>query len=107
MIRDMFFSKRLEIALVGLDNSGKTTFCNQLAMNEGGFTTPTIGLNVRVLTKNRVTFKVWDIGGQEKYRQEWPRYVQGVDVIVFILDTSDVRIYSYCFTHFVLAGTIE
>lgn len=88
-IRQFFFTKRLEIVLVGLENSGKTTFCNQLALGEGGSTTPTVGLNVRVLKKGKVTFKVWDIGGQQKYRDEWPRYAQGCDVIVFVVDSFD------------------
>jgi len=85
----VFWSKRLECVLVGLDNSGKTTLCNQLALGEAGETSPTVGLNVRVLSKNRVTFKVWDIGGQQRYRQEWPRYTQGCDVIIFVVDAND------------------
>lgn len=45
-----------------MHSSGKTTLCNQLALGEGGSASPTVGLNVRVMTKNRVTFKMWDIG---------------------------------------------
>jgi len=91
VIRQLFFSKRLEIILVGLENSGKTTFCNQLALGEGGRPTPTVGLNVRVLKKGKVTFKVWDIGGQDKYREEWPRYAQGCDTVVFVVDSVDTE----------------
>eukprot|EP00475_Leptophrys_vorax_P007418 TRINITY_DN1469_c0_g1_i1.p1 TRINITY_DN1469_c0_g1~~TRINITY_DN1469_c0_g1_i1.p1 ORF type:complete len:153 (+),score=16.79 TRINITY_DN1469_c0_g1_i1:156-614(+) len=85
-----FFTKRLEVVLVGLESSGKTTLCNQLALGDAGETSPTVGLNVRVLSRNRVTFKVWDIGGQQKYRSEWPRYTQGCDVILFVVDSNDV-----------------
>jgi len=84
-----FFTKRLEVVLVGLESSGKTTLCNQLALGDAGETSPTVGLNVRVLSRNRITFKVWDIGGQQKYRSEWPRYTQGCDVIIFVVDSND------------------
>jgi hypothetical protein len=93
-----FFTKRLEVVLVGLEGSGKTTLCNQLALGDAGETSPTVGLNVRVLSRNRVTFKVWDIGGQQKYRSEWPRYTQGCDVIIFVVDSNDVN----TFLHHVL-----
>ncbi len=32
--------------------------------------------------------KVWDLGGQAKYRSEWARYTKGSDVIVFVVDTQ-------------------
>jgi GTPase SAR1 family protein len=49
---------------------------------------PTVGLNVKVVKKGGVTMKVWDLGGQAKYRSEWGRYTKGSDVIVFIVDTQ-------------------
>jgi len=30
----------------------------------------------------QVVIKVWDMGGQEKYRGMWERYCRGVEVIV-------------------------
>jgi GTPase SAR1 family protein len=32
-----------------------------------------------------------DIGGQRQYRMEWGRYARGCDVIMFVVDTYDVR----------------
>jgi len=88
-IRDKFFSKKLEMVLVGLENSGKTTFCNYLEMGKNNIQEPpTVGLNVKVVKKGNVTMKVWDIGGQAKYREEWPRYTKGSHVIVFVVDTQ-------------------
>jgi Arf/Sar family protein len=46
------------------------------------------GLNVKIMKKEGVTFKVWDIGGQVQYREEWPRYARGCDVIAFVVDTQ-------------------
>jgi ADP-ribosylation factor-like protein 8 len=52
---------------------------------------PTVGLNVKIMQKGGVSMKVWDIGGQQQFRDEWPRYCKGVDCIVFVVDTADVR----------------
>eukprot|EP00808_Paulinella_micropora_P010042 g16464.t1 len=88
-LRELFFQKKLEIALVGLENSGKTTFCNQLAMGKFVQEPPTVGLNVKSCSKGNVNIKVWDIGGQKQYRSEWGRYTKGCNCIVFVVDTQE------------------
>ena len=65
-----FYSKNIEVVLVGLENSGKTTLVNVLASGHPMETCPTIGLNVKVVKRGGVTMKCWDIGGQEQYRSE-------------------------------------
>ena len=39
-----------------------------------------------------LTMKIWDIGGQFQYRQNWVDYAKMGDVIVFMIDGSNVRI---------------
>ena len=39
--------------------------------------------------------KIWDIGGQFQYRQNWVDYAKMGDVIIFMIDGSNVRIYNY------------
>ena len=34
--------------------------------------------------------KVWDIGGQVQFRSEWGNYAKGCDVIIFLIDASNV-----------------
>ena len=51
MLRNLLFSRKLEIVLVGLDSCGKTTFANHLAYGEPKQALPTIGLNVRYAKK--------------------------------------------------------
>ncbi len=36
--------------------------------------------------------KIWDIGGQFQYRQNWIDYAKMADVIIFMVDSSNVRI---------------
>lgn len=44
---------------------------------------PTVGFNMRKLSKGRVTMKIWDIGGQPRFRSMWERYCRGVNAIVY------------------------
>ena len=39
-----------------------------------------------------LTMKIWDIGGQFQYRQNWVDYAKMGDVIIFMIDGSNVRI---------------
>ena len=93
-LKDLFSGKKsLELCLVGLENSGKTTLLNILSVGHAVATMPTVGLNVKAVTKGGVMMKVWDLGGQERFRAEWARYTQGCDVILYVVDSNDVCIY--------------
>eukprot|EP00752_Nemacystus_decipiens_P012632 g11188.t1 len=81
-----FYSRQLEVVLVGLENSGKTTLMNVLASGHPVDTVPTIGLNVKMIKRGGVQMKCWDIGGQAQYRGEWGRYTRGSDVIIYVVD---------------------
>lgn len=63
---EIFYTKKLDIVVIGLENSGKTTLLSVLAHGEPVETVPTIGLNVKVFKKGKVNMKCWDIGGQER-----------------------------------------
>jgi len=89
--KNVFWKEEMELALVGLQNSGKTTFVNVIA--SGQFTEdmiPTVGFNMRSVTKGNVTIKIWDIGGQPRFRSMWERYCRGVNAIVYMVDASDL-----------------
>ena len=99
---EYLFSKKLEVCLIGLENTGKTTFVNVL-MGIHKQNMPTIGLNVRQVKKGSkkkykihnnldLTMKIWDIGGQFQYRQNWVDYAKMGDVIIFMIDGSNVRL---------------
>jgi ADP-ribosylation factor-like protein 8 len=91
-LRELFSGgKKLEMCLVGLENGGKTTLLNVLAVGHPVETFPTVGLNVKMVRKEGVQLKVWDLGGQERFRHEWPRYTQGCDCIIYCVDASDYQ----------------
>ena len=55
----------MELSLIGLQNAGKTSLVNVVAT--GAFhedMIPTVGFNMRKVTKGAVTIKLWDLGGQ-------------------------------------------
>lgn len=89
-LKSFFSTSKMEVVLIGLENSGKTTLLNQLEMGEALPTIPTLGLNVKNLKKGGVSMKVWDIGGQVQYRAEWGFYTKGCDAILFMVDASNV-----------------
>ena len=49
---------------------------------------PTVGFNMRKITKGNVTMKLWDIGGQPRFRSMWERYCRGVNSIVYASPAS-------------------
>lgn len=137
----LFFKQEMELSLVGLQNAGKTSLVNAVAVSEhilcysfcylwvvfswylsfyvcqtGGYTEdmiPTVGIfslnkfwikfsiilaiyltkwllilwnqvgfNMRKVTKGNVTIKLWDLGGQRRFRTMWERYCRGVSAIL-------------------------
>jgi signal recognition particle receptor subunit beta len=49
---------------------------------------PTVGFNMKKVTKGNVTIKLWDIGGQPRFRSMWERYCRGVNAIVCVISLS-------------------
>jgi ADP-ribosylation factor-like protein 8 len=89
-LQSLFFSQEMELTILGLQNAGKTTLVNLLAT--GDFTDdriPTVGFNMRRVQKGGVTLKIWDLGGQARFRTMWERYCRGVSAVVFVVDAAD------------------
>lgn len=89
-VKSLFWKQEMELTLVGLQNAGKTTLVN--VISSGGFqedTIPTVGFNMRRVSKGNVVIKLWDIGGQPRFRSMWERYCRGVSSIVYVVDSAD------------------
>ena len=89
--KSLFWKEEMELTLVGLQHAGKTTFVNVIA--SGDFNEdmiPTVGFNMRKISKGNVTIKLWDIGGQPRFRSMWERYCRGVNAIVYMVDAADL-----------------
>ena len=75
--------------ILGLDASGKTTLLNRLKSNEGCVTIPTIGFNTETISYGRLTFTLFDIGGQQTFRKMWHHYFENCNAVVFVVDCND------------------
>ena len=63
------------------------------ALSTGEFdedTIPTIGFNYKEVKKGKVGLKMWDLGGQTKFRESWERYCRNSDCIIFVVDSVDI-----------------
>ncbi|KAL7221731.1 hypothetical protein ACSBR1_023637 [Camellia fascicularis] len=78
-LRSLFFEQEMELSLIGLQNAGKTSLVNVIA----------VGFNMRKVTKGNVTIKFWDLGGQPRFRSMWERYCHAVSAIVCVVDAAD------------------
>ena len=69
--------KGVSIAILGLENAGKTTFVQRL--RKGVFvenTLPTAGFNFEVVKYGDFLFKIFDVGGQKLFRERlWLNYI--------------------------------
>ena len=48
-----------------------------------------VGFSMRKVTKGGVSIKLWDVGGQPRFRSMWERYCRNVQAIVYVVDASD------------------
>ncbi|EKM49531.1 uncharacterized protein PHACADRAFT_265067 [Phanerochaete carnosa HHB-10118-sp] len=86
----LFFSKSAEITIVGLQASGKTSLVNVIGNGQWSEdVVPTVAFHFRKVRRGNVTMKIWDLAGQPRYRSIWDRYCNGVDAVVFVVDSHD------------------
>ncbi|KAM6970307.1 ADP-ribosylation factor-like protein 6 isoform 1-T1 [Aplochiton taeniatus] len=100
--------KEVNVLCLGLDNSGKTTIINQLKppTPTGSFgplseewkhtsqvkaqdIVPTIGFNIEKFKSSSLSFTVFDMSGQSKYRNLWEHYYKESHAIIFVIDSGD------------------
>uniref|UniRef100_A0A8W8NLI4 Uncharacterized protein n=1 Tax=Magallana gigas TaxID=29159 RepID=A0A8W8NLI4_MAGGI len=56
--------------------------------------TPTISYNCETIkvkegSAKGITFKIWDVGGQDNKRPLWNQYTRSSDGIIFVVDSED------------------
>ncbi|KAM9804970.1 ADP-ribosylation factor-like protein 6 [Neosynchiropus ocellatus] len=100
--------KEVNVLCLGLDNSGKTTIINQLkpanhsnllgplsedwkhaSQAQTQEIVPTIGFNIEKFKSSSLSFTVFDMSGQSRYRNLWEHYYKESHAIIFVIDSSD------------------
>lgn len=97
----------VKILLVGLDNSGKTSIALSLQKNSNLLSycnlKPTHGLDIVRVLEGETNYALWDLGGQEQYRDEYledlGKYTTEVDKIIFVIDIQDKDRYEMAFNY--------
>ena len=84
------FFKPTQILILGLDNAGKTQILYCMKLGESITNTiPTMGFNIEEIQYKNLTFKAWDLGGQQRFREMWHHYYEHTDAVIFVIDSND------------------
>eukprot|EP00834_Sanchytrium_tribonematis_P004796 NODE_255_length_11697_cov_0.569495.p7 type:complete len:202 gc:universal NODE_255_length_11697_cov_0.569495:6057-5452(-) len=88
-INDYIYTKNINIAIVGIQYSGKSTLVQAL----GGLpllpTTPTIAVEFKSINDKHTKIRIADLGGQPRFREIWHKYCHDADGIIFVVDCQD------------------
>lgn len=86
-----FGRREVNVLVVGLDNSGKSSLLNYLRPREAQseFVAPTVGFNVEQFTCKGLSFNAFDMSGQSRYRTLWGNYYRTTNGIIFVVDSAD------------------
>jgi len=83
--------EKVKVAVVGLDNSGKSTILNKLKPDSATINevTPTVGFGTETFEHGNITFQAWDFSGQGRYRELWQHYYSEAQAIIFVIDSTE------------------
>ena len=82
-------AKVINLIVLGLDESGKTTMCLQVHNNLEKGTTPTTGLTKYApLRVQGCDVILHDMGGADGCRKMWKSYFADVHGVVFVVDST-------------------
>ncbi|XP_067156437.1 ADP-ribosylation factor-like protein 6 isoform X2 [Apteryx mantelli] len=83
--------KEVHVLCLGLDNSGKTTIINKLKPSNAQTQdiVPTIGFSIEKFKTSSLSFTVFDMSGQGRYRNLWEHYYKEGQAVIFVIDSSD------------------
>ncbi|XP_067352324.1 ADP-ribosylation factor-like protein 6 isoform X1 [Channa argus] len=83
--------KEVNVLCLGLDNSGKTTIINQLKPSNAQVQdiVPTIGFSIEKFKSSSLSFTVFDMSGQGRYRNLWEHYYKEGQAIIYVIDSAD------------------
>lgn len=87
------------IVLIGLQQAGKTTLVNWLKEKRFTRPKPTVGVVVENIKIGDILFNIYDISGQEAFRENmWKSNILTSMGVIFVLDSSDTSRLDEAFT---------
>lgn len=82
-------SEQINLILLGLYESGKTSTLYKLKLGELTTTFPTYGFEVETVSHKHVSFMAMDVGGRNPVRALRRHYYRIADGLIFMIDSSD------------------
>lgn len=89
LLKNVFCRKKLNICMLGLESSGKTTILYKFHLGEVLMTTPTIGFNIEVIKYKQYNLSIFDICGDMRHRTFWATYYKGADGLIYVIDSAN------------------
>lgn len=83
------FQKKCTLVLLGLDDSGKTTFIHRLKDDRMSIYDPTLYAYSEEIKLGNLLFKIVDVGGHKSMRKIWRNFYMKTNAIVFMVDAAD------------------
>ncbi|MHA1755172.1 MAG: ADP-ribosylation factor-like protein [Promethearchaeota archaeon] len=83
-------NKKYHIAIVGLENSGKTSLLSYIKNGEIGRVYPTFGINYENLEFKDLSLVFYDLSGKEEYRPYWSSILKKSDLVIYVIDGLDL-----------------
>ncbi|XP_044745043.1 ADP-ribosylation factor-like protein 6 isoform X1 [Coccinella septempunctata] len=83
--------KQVNVLVVGLNNSGKSTVINHFKNDEEKVAeiVPTVGFNIERFQSQNLAITAFDMSGHGRYRNLWEHYYKDCHGIIFVIDSSD------------------
>ncbi|MBD3187415.1 hypothetical protein GF325_11340, partial [Candidatus Bathyarchaeota archaeon] len=97
-----------KVAVMGMQNAGKTSFINYLTGEKPDEkfkeTSPTVSVAHKTFELKDVNLAIWDFGGQESFRKEYldnpEEFFLNTEVLLYIIDTQDDELYADSLQYF-------
>lgn len=80
---------KLNLAVFGLDNAGKTALIHAIGGQPNSKTTPTVGFSPTFFETDTADVAMFDLGGGASFRSIWKHYFHDVHGILYVVDGSD------------------
>ncbi|KAL3286934.1 hypothetical protein HHI36_001419 [Cryptolaemus montrouzieri] len=83
--------KEVNVIVVGLNNSGKSTVINHFKNDDEKVSeiVPTVGFSVERFQSQNLAITAFDMSGHGRYRNLWEHYYKDCHGIIFVIDSSD------------------
>ncbi|XP_061086443.1 ADP-ribosylation factor-like protein 13B, partial [Conger conger] len=83
--------RKVTLAILGLDNAGKTATIRSIQGENPEDVSPTVGFSAVDLKQGQYDVSMFDLGGGEGIRDIWKHYFAESHAVMFVVDSSDVQ----------------